>query len=130
MFCDIKSRNHQTRKGNKIKLIFTRLSTRKNKQPHILDTTDVKKHRALNNLVKYLKNIETDKTLMESAHNRNYLSQDKIHIGELQEKLKEVNKSLTNANKKVLNIGEIVNDNMKNIANTQNEIRLSIDQKI
>ena len=67
---------------------------------------------------------------MESAHNRNYLSQDKIHIGELQEKLKEVNKSLTNANKKVLNIGDIVNDNMKNMKNTQNEIRLSIDQKI
>lgn len=130
MFCDIKSRNHQTRKGNKIKLIFTRLRTRKNKQPHILDTTDVKKHRALNNLVKYLKNIETDKTLMESAHNRNYLSQDKVHISELQNTLKQVNNSLNNANKKVLNIGEIVNYNVKEISDTQNEIKRSLNHKI
>lgn len=130
MFCDIKSRNHQTRKGNKIKLIFTRLRTRKNKQPHILDTTDVKKHRALNNLVKYLKNIETDKTLMESAHNRNYLSQDKVHISDLQNTLKQVNNSLNNANKKVLNIGEIVNYNVKEISDTQNEIKRSLNHKI
>lgn len=130
MFCSAKPRNHQTRKGNKIKLVFTRLSTRKNKQPINLNDPTVKKHRALNNLVRYLKHIENDKKLMENTHHRNYLSQDKTHISELQEKLKQVNKSLNDANKKVLNIGETVNNNMKQISNTQNEIKLSLDQKI
>lgn len=130
MFCSTKPRNHQTRKGNKIKLVFTRLSSRKNKQPNKIHSNDAKKHRALNNLVKYLKHIENDKILMENRHNRNYLSQDKAQVIELQEKLKQVNKSLNEANKKVLNIGETVNDNVKHISNTQNEIKLSLDEKI
>lgn len=127
MFCSIKPRNHQTIRGNKIKLIFTRLRTRKNNS---ITTNNINKHRALNNLVKYLKHIENDKKLMGNANNRNYLSQDKIHISELQEKLKQVNKSLNDANKKVLNIGEIVNNNVKEISDTQNEIKISLDQKI
>ena len=130
MFCTANPKNNQTRKRNNIKLVFTRISTRKNKEPLKTTNVNVQKHRALNNLVKYLKHIENDKSLMNNVNNRNYLSQDKIHINELQNTLKQVNNSLNNANKKVLNIGEIVNNNVKEISDTQNEIKRSLNHKI
>lgn len=130
MFCSIKPRNHQTRRGNKIKLIFTRLRTRKNDKNNSITTNNINKHRALNNLVKYLKHIENDKKLMGNANNRNYLSQDKIHISELQEKLRNVNKTLNNANRKALVIGETIQNNVKQLSDTQKEIKISLDQKI
>ena len=130
MLCSLKPRNNQTRKANKVKLIFTRIGTRKNNNEYKNKTNHIQKHRALNNLVKYLKHIEKDDKIMKDSKSKYYLNQDKIHISELQDKLKEVNKSLNNANKKVLRIHEDVANELEDLNSSRKQLNNSIHHKI